>query len=91
MLGMRALRPKGVLATTIRRLDMFTVPVHLDVTSNNSLGGIFSPELVGPTPANLALGLGGVPPEHWPHGPGDTLPFGVQDNLNSMIPNNWRV
>lgn len=91
MLGMRALRPKGVLATTIRPLEMFAVPVHLIVTNNISLGGAFSPDLVGPTPAGLAHDLGEVPPEHWPHGPGDSLPFGVRGNLNSMIPNNWRV
>jgi hypothetical protein len=93
MLDLRQIRPRGVLATVVRRLEMFHVPEPqlLIVTDDVRLGGIFSPIIVGPTPAGLSQGIGGAPPALWPNGPGDELPSGVRDIDGSWDPNNWRL
>jgi hypothetical protein len=60
---------------------MFRVPLpHLLVVTNDvRLGEIYSSFLVGPTPAQLSLGVG------------DRLPFGVRPIAGSLVMNNWRT
>ena|ERR1700689_5433339 len=79
MMRLREIRPHGVFATVVRRLQMYRVPRRrmLMVTHRIRLGGNLSPNLVGPTPAGLALGMGQPPPANWPNGQGDQLPLGV--------------
>lgn len=93
MMNFREIRPQGVFATVVRRLQMYRVPRRhvLMVTNQVRLGGILSPVLVGPTPAALAQGMGHIPQAPWPNGPGDQLPFGVRRVPTSLDPNNWRV
>jgi hypothetical protein len=93
MMSLREIRPLGIFATVVRRLEMIHVPLPhlLDVTDAVQLGGIFSPTLVGPTPTGLARGMGVAPPAPWPNGPGDILPVGVRPLPPSFITNNWRL
>ena len=93
MLGMRGLRPRGIIATVVRRLELFVVPWPqvMIVTNDMRLGGAFSPNLIGPTPAGLAQGMGAIPPAGWPNGVGDELPFGTRNIIGSLNSNNWRV
>jgi hypothetical protein len=92
MLGLREIRPHGIFATVVRRLQMLRVPTPnlLIVTNDVRLGGVYSPTLLGPTPAVLAHGMG-VPHAQWPNGAGDRLPFGVRYTPGSTDRNNWRV
>lgn len=92
MLGLREIRPRGIFATVVRCLQMFRVPTPniLIVTNDVCLGGVYSPTLLGPTPAALAHGMG-MPHVQWPNGPGDRLPFGVRNAPGSNNPNNWRI
>lgn len=80
MLSLRGIRPRGVLATVLQRMEMFSIPhPHSFIVTNNlQLGGLYSPALLGPTPAGLSEGMGAPPPPPWPNGPGDRLPFGVR-------------
>ncbi|KAI0057552.1 hypothetical protein BV25DRAFT_1775473, partial [Artomyces pyxidatus] len=54
MLRLRELDPSGIFPTIVKGLTMFSVPnrVIMDVTDEIQLGGVFSPELTGITPAN---------------------------------------
>ena len=93
MMALRTIRPLGIFATVVRRLEMFHVPHPLVLVTTNSirLGGIYSPTLVSPTPTGLAQGMGGAPPAPWPNGPGDSLPPGVRNLPGSLIADNWRL
>jgi hypothetical protein len=93
MMHLRNIPPRGVLATVVRRMEMFAIPLPniFIVTNDIRLGGFLSPGLLGPTPAGLAQGLGAVPPPPWPNGPGDELPLGVRALPPSFNPNNWRM
>ena len=93
MMGLRSIRPHGVFATVVRRLQMFRVPRRhvLVVTNQVRLGGIFSPNLLGPTPADLAVGIGHIPPANWPNNQGDRLPPGVRQGPTSWNADNWRI
>jgi hypothetical protein len=95
MTDLREIRPRGIISTVLRRLEMFevTLPNLFIVTQDVQLGGNLSPRLLGPTPANLAHGPQlGVPPGMWPTGPNDALPFGVRHVFpEAWDHNNWRV
>src|ERR1700676_5318848 len=62
MMLMREIRPRGIFAS-VQRLQMFHVTTpHLFIFTNDiSLGSVFSPTLIGPTPAVLAQGMGAPP------------------------------
>ena len=93
MMLMREIRPRGIFASVVRRLQMFRITQpHLFVVTNDiGLGGVFSPTLIGPTPAVLAQGMGVAPPAPWPNGHGDRLPYGLRSIHGSFDPNNWRL
>jgi virulence-associated protein VapD len=92
MLATRRIRPLGILATVVRRLQMFHVTPHIFIVTNRiRLGGVFSPTLLGPTPSLLAQGMGAPPPPNWPNGPADHLPLSVRNVQSSMNPNSWRL
>jgi hypothetical protein len=93
MMSLREIRPRGILATVVRRLQMHRVPTpHVFIVTNDiRLGGNLSPTLIGPTPALLTQGMGVVPPPNWPNGPGDRLPFGVRNIPPSHNPFNWLI
>ena len=92
-MGLRSIRPHGVFATVVRRPQMFRVPRRhvLVVTNQVRLGGIFSPNLLGPTPADLAVGIGHIPPANWPNNRGGRLPPGVRQGPTSWNADNWRI
>jgi len=93
MLQLRAIHPRGILATVLRCLEMFHIPDQniFVVTNDIRLGGMFSPTLIGPTLAGLAQGMGMAPLLPWPNGPGDSLPFRVWALPRSLNPNNWHT
>jgi hypothetical protein len=56
MYDLRLITPFGVFASIIKHLEMFYIPLHIPemiATNNVRLGGIHSPNLLGPTPAAL--------------------------------------
>jgi hypothetical protein len=61
------------------------------VTNDICLGDVFSPTLIGLTPAGLAQGMGTAPLVPWPNGHCDRLPFEVQASPTSLNPNNWHM
>jgi len=52
--------PKGILVSVVQCLQMFHImEPHLFILTNDvGLGGVFSPTLIGLTPAALAQGMG---------------------------------
>ena len=54
MVSLREVRPslRGILATVVRRLAMFTIPTPdvFIIMDDVRLGGVFSSDLMGPTP-----------------------------------------
>jgi hypothetical protein len=69
-------------APRVYRLLYHTTPkdvpciVHDDIR----LGGVYPPELLGPTSEGLAHNMGTVPPANRPDGAGDKLPLGERQN-----------
>jgi hypothetical protein len=61
MVSLREVRPRGILATVVRRLAMFTIPTPdvFIIMDDVRLGGVFSSDLMGPTPG-LAEEVGEV-------------------------------
>ena len=96
-MALREIRPRGVLATSLREMQMFRIPLEIMiVTDQVRLGGVYSPRLIGVTPRNLALaGQPGNQMTHgWPATPAQ-LPAGTRHNgqhgqfLSSMNGLNW--
>lgn len=96
-MALREIRPRGVLATSLREMQMFRIPLEIMiVTDQVRLGGVYSPRLIGVTPRNLALA--GQPGNQMTHGWPATraqLPAGTRHNgqygqfLSSMNGLNW--
>jgi hypothetical protein len=66
MVSLREVRPRGILATVVRRLAMFTIPTPdvFIIMDDVRLGGVFSSDLMGPTPG-LAEEVGEVSGMEW--------------------------
>ncbi|PPR05275.1 hypothetical protein CVT26_011440 [Gymnopilus dilepis] len=97
MVTLRRIKPRGVLASTVRAMQMFRIPRDVFiVTQEIALGGAFSPGLIGPTPRmlaqNAALPTRHMPPG-WPANPGE-LPQGTRCQGHFMVTSsngaNWR-
>ncbi|KAL6302211.1 hypothetical protein BKA93DRAFT_410792 [Sparassis latifolia] len=90
MMELREIEPRGIFAAALRRLQMFQVPRQIFiVTQHVRLTGMYSPNLIGPTPAALSHGLGVPMPPGWPQAP-NLLPQGVRRTLpGAMNGNNW--
>lgn len=79
MLQLRAIRPAGIIPAVLHELEMAQVPVVMTVGADVILGGAFSPNLLGLTPANLvpanANGINGGPPAMPPAAMPSGAPF----------------
>lgn len=95
MLQLRGTHFKGMFASCVRKLQMFHVPHpnRLILDHDIRLGGVLSPMLLGPTPAQLIPP--GVPrmavPNNWPMNPTDRLPVGVRRLPGAVLNQNWRI
>lgn len=87
MLNLLRIRPAGKLESTIKGLKAHHTPDwELDVTERFQLGGLYSPNLRGPTPADLV-------PQFIPAAvPGNLyLPEFTKPSPNASNLGNWRV
>ena len=95
MMALREIHPRGILATSVRALQMFRIPLEvMIVTDDVQLGGVYSPNLTGVTPRNLTIAAA-QPGHQMPHGWPATraqLPKGTRYTGNfasSMNGSNW--
>ena len=87
MLNLLRIRPAGKLESTIKGLKAHHIPAwELDITEQVQLGGIYSPNLRGPTLANLV-------PQFMPAVvPGNLhLPEFMRPSPSALNLENWRV
>lgn len=87
MFDLLRIRPIGKLESTIKGLKAHHVPAwELDITEQVQLGGIYSPNLRGPTPADLV-------PQFMPAVvPANLhLPDFTRVSPNALNLKNWRV
>ena len=87
MLSLLRIRPPGKLESTIKGLKAHHIPAwELDITESIQLGGIYAPNLRGPTPAHLVPGnvLAVVPEDLH-------LPEFTKASPNALDLENWRV
>jgi virulence-associated protein VapD len=88
MLGLRTILPLGVIPSCLKGIEMFFIS-HPDVmvtTENMQLGGLFSPNLIGPTPINLVPN--GVPSAALLQPP-IPLPVNVRNDPAAQLGANW--
>lgn len=83
-MNLRQIDPPGIIPTVLRGLRMAYMPLaFMDVTDEVQLGGLYSPALLGMTPANLAINV------HTGAIMGAPLPFGVPNPMpNNLLPHN---
>jgi virulence-associated protein VapD len=85
MLELRTIKPIGIIQSSLKALQMFVIPFPalMIVLEDMGLGGLYSPNVIGPTPINLVPS--GVPfiPMLLP------LPMNVVDNAH--LGANWAI
>lgn len=88
MLTLLRIPPPGKLESTIKGLKAHHIPAwDLDITADIQLGGIYAPELRGPTPARLVpQHVPAVVPQHM-----HRLPAFTKPSPNAQNVANWRV
>lgn len=87
MLDLRSIRPRGVIPSVVKSMQMFYIGTNImTVTNLIRLGGAASQLAFGPTPIGL------VPP-NVPHAPlmapPNPLPVGVRNTMAAQLGGNW--
>ena len=88
MVRLKRILPPGKFETTVKSIKMHLVTLEeFDATPDIQLGGLYSPELEGPTPAGLVPPTipAVVPP------PGGRLPKHTLDSEEARDHNNWKI
>ncbi|KAL4076803.1 hypothetical protein V8B97DRAFT_2022082 [Scleroderma yunnanense] len=88
MIHLKMILPLGKFETTMQNIKMHLVMIEeFDPTPDIQLGGLYSPELEGPTPAGLVPPMipAMIPP------PGGPLPRHTLDSEEARDHNNWRI
>jgi hypothetical protein len=89
MLSLKSVRPPGKFPSTLKGLKAHYIHDWiLDVTDDLQLGGMYSPELEGPTPQGL---VPPVVPSAVPQQPLQVLPRNTQPSAAAGAVENWRV
>ncbi|KIM60968.1 hypothetical protein SCLCIDRAFT_26152 [Scleroderma citrinum Foug A] len=89
MIRLKRILPPGKFESTVKKnIKMHLVTLEgFDATPDIQLGGLYSPELEGPTPAGLVPPT--IPAVTPP--PGGPLPKHTRDSEEARDHNNWRI
>jgi hypothetical protein len=87
MMAMRAIAPLGFFPSVLKAIEMVHVPHPIMITTDQMiLGGAYSPQLLGPTPANLVpVNIAAIHMDAAPN----PLPLNVRGSPNANQGHNW--